>query len=47
MLIIKMKIIMLINKQVRLVFVEGDENASNGMKIYQVRHLSEIVLICR
>lgn len=32
MLIIKMKIIMLINKQVRLVFVEGDENASNGIK---------------
>ena len=32
MLIIKMKVIMLINKQVRLVFVEGDENASNGIK---------------
>ena len=32
MLIIKIKIIMLINKQVRLVFVEGDENASNGIK---------------
>ena len=32
MLIIKIKVIMIMNKQVKFVFVDGDENASNGIK---------------
>ena len=31
MLIIKIKVIMIMNKQVKFVFVDGDENASNGI----------------